>query len=228
MVSCIVCVAKCHVLNWAVRNLRKISVVIGIIVLAASTTLVFAHGGGLNTDGCHNERRTSGYHCHRPQTRTRPVVTPRPTPRPTAAVRTYQQCDAVPTHHLRFDTQGRVAVQRHLVPTQPDNDRDGLACGGQLEHKRYLLAPSPSPTPRAPTVAATPRTSKVLGQAAQGTEVPTAQIPNVPRRAKGEIVRYTPTNEVYGACRAKFPYTHLTDCNVDYDFLMLFWLSNAV
>jgi uncharacterized protein YecT (DUF1311 family) len=26
--------------------------------------LVQAHGGGLNSDGCHNERRTGGYHCH--------------------------------------------------------------------------------------------------------------------------------------------------------------------
>jgi hypothetical protein len=24
-----------------------------------------AHGGGLNAQGCHNERRTGGYHCHR-------------------------------------------------------------------------------------------------------------------------------------------------------------------
>ncbi len=25
----------------------------------------FAHGGGLNAQGCHNERKTGGYHCHR-------------------------------------------------------------------------------------------------------------------------------------------------------------------
>jgi len=25
----------------------------------------FAHGGGLNSAGCHNETRTGGYHCHR-------------------------------------------------------------------------------------------------------------------------------------------------------------------
>ena len=34
-----------------------------------------AHGGGLNAEGCHNERRTGGYHCHRA-----PSV-PRDTPR---------------------------------------------------------------------------------------------------------------------------------------------------
>ena len=25
----------------------------------------FAHGGGLNSDGCHNVTATGGYHCHR-------------------------------------------------------------------------------------------------------------------------------------------------------------------
>ncbi|WP_158983877.1 excalibur calcium-binding domain-containing protein [Lysobacter panacisoli] len=24
-----------------------------------------AHGGGLNKDGCHNDRKNGGYHCHR-------------------------------------------------------------------------------------------------------------------------------------------------------------------
>ena len=27
--------------------------------------LLWSHGGGLNKDGCHNERKTGGYHCHR-------------------------------------------------------------------------------------------------------------------------------------------------------------------
>ena len=33
--------------------------------LAASTGLAFAHGGGLNKDGCHTNRKTGDYHCHR-------------------------------------------------------------------------------------------------------------------------------------------------------------------
>ena len=27
--------------------------------------LLWAHGGGLNKDGCHNDRKNGGYHCHR-------------------------------------------------------------------------------------------------------------------------------------------------------------------
>jgi len=26
-----------------------------------------AHGGGLNAEGCHTNRKTGGYHCHRPR-----------------------------------------------------------------------------------------------------------------------------------------------------------------
>ena len=44
--------------------------------------------------------------------------------------------------------------------------------------------------------------------------------------ADSHEVRYTPSNEAYGACRAQFPYSHLEDCNRDYDFLMLFWLEH--
>lgn len=29
------------------------------------STASWSHGGGLNKDGCHNERKTGGYHCHR-------------------------------------------------------------------------------------------------------------------------------------------------------------------
>jgi endonuclease YncB( thermonuclease family) len=33
---------------------------------------VFGHGGGLNSDGCHNNRKTGDYHCHRgPKTKTK-------------------------------------------------------------------------------------------------------------------------------------------------------------
>jgi hypothetical protein len=32
------------------------------LFLAASAA--HAHGGGVNKDGCHHERKTGGYHCH--------------------------------------------------------------------------------------------------------------------------------------------------------------------
>lgn len=32
------------------------------IVVAAGS--VYAHGGGLDTHGCHHDRKNGGYHCH--------------------------------------------------------------------------------------------------------------------------------------------------------------------
>ncbi len=36
-----------------------------ILLLCLAPVIALAHGGGLNAEGCHNERRTGGYHCHR-------------------------------------------------------------------------------------------------------------------------------------------------------------------
>ncbi|WP_240959902.1 excalibur calcium-binding domain-containing protein [Novosphingobium olei] len=33
--------------------------------MAASSAGALAHPGGLNAEGCHNDRRNGGYHCHR-------------------------------------------------------------------------------------------------------------------------------------------------------------------
>tara|TARA_B100000035_G_scaffold279381_1_gene258942 strand:- start:210 stop:695 length:486 start_codon:yes stop_codon:yes gene_type:complete len=35
------------------------------IIFSFLPVAAFAHGGGLNAAGCHNETRTGGYHCHR-------------------------------------------------------------------------------------------------------------------------------------------------------------------
>ena len=42
-----------------VRDL--VAVLAGAVVAGAS----YAHGGGLNAEGCHNDRKNGGYHCHR-------------------------------------------------------------------------------------------------------------------------------------------------------------------
>lgn len=36
-----------------------------ILLLSLAPVVALAHSGGLNAEGCHNERRTGGYHCHR-------------------------------------------------------------------------------------------------------------------------------------------------------------------
>jgi hypothetical protein len=36
-----------------------------VVLLCATWRPADAHGGGLNSEGCHNNRKTGDYHCHR-------------------------------------------------------------------------------------------------------------------------------------------------------------------
>ena len=47
------------------RNVQFLCIFITLGLSAASQA--FAHGGGLNAQGCHNNRKTGDYHCHRAQ-----------------------------------------------------------------------------------------------------------------------------------------------------------------
>lgn len=42
----------------------RIALSAGLLLLAASA-VAHAHGGGLNAEGCHTNRKTGEYHCHR-------------------------------------------------------------------------------------------------------------------------------------------------------------------
>lgn len=35
------------------------------LALYSTALTAFAHGGGLNSEGCHNNHKTGDYHCHR-------------------------------------------------------------------------------------------------------------------------------------------------------------------
>jgi hypothetical protein len=43
--------------------MKKISVIIlGLMMLASSAA--FAHSGGTDSNGCHHDHKSGGYHCH--------------------------------------------------------------------------------------------------------------------------------------------------------------------
>ncbi|HEX8612409.1 MAG TPA: YHYH domain-containing protein [Telluria sp.] len=54
------------------RSYRHPWILTVIFLLSAPNAL--AHGGGLNSEGCHNNRRTGDYHCHRAQPSHRPAA----------------------------------------------------------------------------------------------------------------------------------------------------------
>ncbi|MDM7949645.1 YHYH domain-containing protein [Hydrogenophaga sp.] len=35
-----------------------------LVALITFASIAAAHGGRTNSEGCHNEKRTGGYHCH--------------------------------------------------------------------------------------------------------------------------------------------------------------------
>jgi hypothetical protein len=38
---------------------------VATVLILAMNSLVLAHGGGLDSLGCHNDRKAGNYHCHR-------------------------------------------------------------------------------------------------------------------------------------------------------------------
>lgn len=55
-------------------------------VLCSASVQVFAHGGGLNSDGCHTNHKTGDYHCHRAQVAPEPRQAMQDTRQPQQAV----------------------------------------------------------------------------------------------------------------------------------------------
>ena len=50
------------------RKIMHFYKILGIslaIIISASPSIAFSHGGGLDSYGCHHNRKAGGYHCHR-------------------------------------------------------------------------------------------------------------------------------------------------------------------
>jgi hypothetical protein len=43
----------------------RLATSLGALALSGIAVVAGAHSGGLNSEGCHNNRRTGDYHCHR-------------------------------------------------------------------------------------------------------------------------------------------------------------------
>ncbi len=45
--------------------LRSLHIALSLVASLLFSQLAFSHGGGLNSEGCHNEKSTGAYHCHK-------------------------------------------------------------------------------------------------------------------------------------------------------------------
>lgn len=80
-----------------------------------------AHGGGLNAAGCHNNRKTGDYHCHRSGSSTSPPA--RPVQRAMGGESYYANCASARAAGAAPLRRGAPGYRAGL-----DRDGDGVAC----------------------------------------------------------------------------------------------------
>jgi len=96
-----------------------------VLCCAALTPAANGHPGGLNKDGCHNDRKNGGYHCHGTPTPRPAPAQPQPSqPRaltsPSAA---FANCSAARAAGAAPVRRGEPGYGPHL-----DRDNDGIGC----------------------------------------------------------------------------------------------------
>lgn len=92
------------------------------VVPLGSPVVAYAHPGGLNASGCHNNRKTGDYHCHRGGGAQRASTAPN---RAYAALGStyYRNCSAARAAGAAPVRVGDLGYARHL-----DRDGDGVGC----------------------------------------------------------------------------------------------------
>lgn len=96
------------------------SIVVVMVILALPATAVQSHPGGLNKEGCHNNRQTGGYHCHR-ASKSQPSTAHRLTR--SDGNREYANCAEARAAGAAPVKRGDPGYGRHL-----DRDNDGIGC----------------------------------------------------------------------------------------------------
>jgi len=124
-------VNESNVIRWAgstfvkfrniLLNLRRIVVrrllVVSILCASFAASIAFAHGGGLAADGCHNDRKNGGRHCHGGSEQS---------PRAQRAMRAstyFPNCAAARAEGAAPVRAGQPGYGKHL-----DRDGDGVGC----------------------------------------------------------------------------------------------------
>jgi len=95
-----------------------------IVVLSVLPTAVLAHGGGTDASGCHTNRKTGEYHCHRPKVGGSPAPRAVPAQGVTGGGAVYfPNCASARAAGAAPLYRGRPGYRPAL-----DRDGDGVAC----------------------------------------------------------------------------------------------------
>jgi hypothetical protein len=118
-----------------VTNRRPCAItVFALVTLLASVSTAHAHPGGLDRHGCHTNRKTGEYHCHRGGDAARTTLAaPVPGQRPASSRpsrldgptpgRAFRNCDEARAHGAAPVRRGDPGYGPHL-----DRDNDGVGC----------------------------------------------------------------------------------------------------
>lgn len=99
--------------------MRTIAMVIAMVVVGMPGAAQ-SHPGGLAADGCHNDRKNGGRHCHRSPARSAPAEKPQ---RLMGGGTSFANCSAVRAAGAAPVRRGDPGYGRHL-----DRDGDGVGC----------------------------------------------------------------------------------------------------
>ncbi|MCL6729181.1 excalibur calcium-binding domain-containing protein [Sphingomonas hankyongi] len=91
-----------------------------LLIISLPAEPALAHGGGLNSEGCHNNRKTGDYHCHRGGTSSRSRSSSLVPQKSGAA---YHNCTAARAAGAAPVMRGDPGYGPHL-----DRDNDGIGC----------------------------------------------------------------------------------------------------
>lgn len=97
----------------------QIVAVASIVIMLLAPQSVDAHPGGLASDGCHNDRKNGGRHCHQSP---KAGKTTKPAPARSGDVY-YPNCTAARNAGAAPVRRGEPGYGRHL-----DRDNDGIGC----------------------------------------------------------------------------------------------------
>jgi len=100
--------------------IMRLFVIAALMVLPVPVgSIAIAHGGGLNAEGCHTNRKTGEYHCHRGGA----ASSPSGKPVMTASGRAFRNCTEARAAGAAPVRRGDPGYGSHL-----DRDNDGVGC----------------------------------------------------------------------------------------------------
>lgn len=96
-----------------------------LTVICFTTVSALAHGGGLNSEGCHNNRKTGDYHCHGGGGSSARSLTPAAPVQNFlgSGARAFANCSAARAAGAAPVLSGDPGYGSHL-----DRDNDGIGC----------------------------------------------------------------------------------------------------